>query len=387
MAWLTGSFPDTAVGRMIAVLDAQLVGNAHWTVHDAAAGISPGDLMLNGNFATNDYTSWTAGANWSAATGKSKRTPAVATTVTQTKTLKIGYYYDAVIVVSLRTAGTLTVSMTNTTGGPLAIVADGTYTIRFLATSTSCVLTFTPDANFDGAFDDVTLNQVLTNCKVYKCTDGVVNCTFYLKVDDEHIGFSVLELWEGWDAGTHVGTGVGRTVSSGLIPFRWNRPTGGWNISLHDHWFILTNADYAGYWCGRPTLYDVTKNIVMIACAGTTGTVYNNLAYYSGGGGGGWAFLFDENGSQTDAVGGQGGAASYGTNRYWKGIDGRYHVTEELIVNTTSTLVVGVLTGVVNAGDLAGGLINGDLITISGVDWVAIGNSGASHFWSLVRKD
>jgi hypothetical protein len=383
--WLEGSIASTAVGKGIEFFDIELVKNGHWTIHDAVAGISPGNLVLNGDFALGN-ASWTVGANWSTATGKCVHTAVGGATqaVTQAITLKIGYYYDIVVTVAGMTAGTLTLSATNTTGGPLVISANGTYTLRVLDTGAACVLTFTPTATFDGNFDDVSLNQVLTNCKVYKCTDDVVNCTFYLKVDDEHIGFSILELWEGWNAGTHVGTGLSRTVFGSVSTFRWNRPIGPYKISLHDHWFIFINVDYCGYWCGRPSLYDVTKNIVMIAADGPSNTGNNFLANYTNNQTGGWSLLFDETGASNNAVGGQGGLVSYGQYRYTKGIDGKYHVAEEVIANWGTGLLVGTLTGVISTGDRANGLANNDIVTIDGIDWIACGGGG---YWVLVRKD
>ena len=365
MAWSTGSFGANAVGNHIGVLDVKLLENAKWIIYDAAAGLTPGNLVLNGTFATNDYTSWTAGANWSAATGVSKRTPAASTTVTQNITLKIGYYYDAVLDVSLRTAGTLTVSMTNTTGGPLVISADGNYTIHFYCTAAAAVLTFTPDANFDGAFDNVTLNQVLTNCKVYQCSDAGSNCLFYVKVDDQHLGFAVIELWEGWNSGTHIGTGAFLKTVGSSVDLRITSGAGGYGISVRNHCFIWQdNFNTTGSYIGQPRRKDVSKNIVVFCGQGSSAN-YPGLAKPGNDAYTSWGSLFDELGNKVNL----GFPASDGTAYRLKTILGELELRETPLVNLTTFFIMGELEGVASYGNSNVGVVTGDTCVIGGVTW------------------
>ncbi len=373
MAWYTGSKAANAVGDLIAILDVQLVKNAHWTIHDAAAGVSPGDLMVNGDFATNDYTGWTAGAGWSAATGKSVHSAGGGTaTVTQTKAVKIGYYYDLVVVIAGRSAGTLTFSCTGASGGPVVYSADGTYTTRLLATNTSLVMTFTPTTTFDGNFDDVTLSQVITNCKVYKCLDAAENCLFYVKVDDEHLAFSVFELWEGWDAGTHAGTGVSLKSVGTSGDLRIYHSIGGWGLSLRDHCFIW--QDFAGTrgggYVGQPRRKDVSKNIVVFCGSGNTPTAANALGSPGGTTTYAWGSLFDELGNKVElgfSMSGGGSVACVKT------ITGEIDLRETPLTNTVTNLIMGELEGVASYGGAASaGIVTGDTCVIDGVTWTAI---------------
>lgn len=221
------------------------------------------------------------------------------------------------------------------------------------------------------------------NCKVYRCHDDVVNCDFYLKVDDNYADYCICELWEGWDAGAHAGTGLNKKVFSATSTFDWIKTTGTWEISLHDFYFILINPAYCGYFCGRPSLYDESKNIVMIISDSSAHAGRNQLSEYANGTNGGWAFLFDEAGNQTNAAGGGGGAVTNPTNRSILDIAGGYRVWEDPIRNMTTSLVVGTLPGVCNLGAEANGLLNGDIVTVDGADWLAI----FATSWSLVRKD
>ena len=386
--WLEGSFLNTGFGKMVEMLDVELIKNAHWSIHDNAAWVAPGSLVANGDFAAGN-TGWTVGAGWSTATGKAVHAAAGGTVaLSQALTGKDNYYYDITFTVSGRTAGTVTLSGSSMTGATLAVSADGTYTVRVITTGTSPTLTFTPTTTFGGAIDDVAFIQYGTNatCHVYKCEDAAVNCLFYLKVEDYHGGFSVLQLWEGWDAATHAGVGLTRQAFTGVYCFLWQRPTGVYKISLHDHHFVLivSVSGFGGYFCGRPSLFDESKNIVMIVSDGTVLSSYNNLAYFGNLASGGWSFLFDENGNSNNARDGGGGAGTFCTYRYLKGCDGKYHISEALIENTANGLLAGTLPGVAGSTDISNGLLAGDIVTIDGVDWL---NLTAGGYYSLVRKD
>lgn len=389
MAWLTGSFVDTAVGRMIPMLDTELVKNGNWTVDDNAAWLAPASLVVNGDFALG-AASWTVGAGWSCATLKAVHTPAGGTaTLSQALVIRNGYYYTVTFTVALA-AGTVTCTHTGLSGTLGAIAAPGTYSYVGLSSADGTTLTFTPVTGFDGSIDDVSVIQYCqaANCKVYRCTGTPAVCDFYLKVEDEHIGHSIIELWQGWNNGTHTGTGLSKksTTSSAEMTIRISRPAGFYNMSLHDNYFTLITSGYNGYFIGRPTLYDVSKNIVMLIAELKTTTNLNSLAMYDNVNYNLWAFLFDEAGNQTQGRDAGGGTISNAAYRWLKGIDGKYHITEVPIGNITTTLLVGTLPGVASGGDAASGLAQGDIVTISGVDWLAIKGAGTAYY-ALVRKD
>lgn len=389
MAWIEGNFVSSAVGSMITMLDAQLPTNANWEIFDNAAWVAPASLVANGDFALG-AASWTVGAGWNCATFKAVHTGGGGVAVlSQAITIKSNYYYTVTFTVGAMTAGTITLTHTNLSGTLGAIAAAGTYTYVGLATSLATTLTFTPTTAFDGSIDDVSVVQycAAANCKVYHCSGAPgVNCDFYLMVEDEHLNFCVPELWEGWDAGTHAGTGQSVKGWTAAAHFRWNRYAGFYKLSLHDNYFTFINGDYSGNFCGRPDLYDDTKNIVMIVSDGSAAARDNNLATWPNNSGGGWAFLFDEAGNIQAGVGPAG--LSYTDYYYTKGIDGAYHIVETPVTTGFTKLVVGVLPGVGMVGKVASGLLVGDTVTIAGVDWWAIcGEPAGTLYWSLIRKD
>jgi hypothetical protein len=75
------------------------------TVQFGGMNILPGEsdvllgdnLVSNHDFATNDFTGWTAGANWSAATGAAVHTPGSTEALTQTIAIENGKVYNITI--------------------------------------------------------------------------------------------------------------------------------------------------------------------------------------------------------------------------------------------------------------------------------------------------
>ena len=225
---------------------------------------------------------------------------------------------------------------------------------------------------------------VALNVKAYECRDDDINCLFYLRITDSSVS-PVIELWEGWNATTHVGVGAYRKFPTTAYTFRIPKVLGGWSISVHDHHFIFTNASWHQHFVGRPALYDESKNIVLFI-GSANGPSQNPLAYYQTGAdvnGAWWCFLFDENGNQTNAMNGEGGGTQYPTYKYIKGIDGKYHFHESTVRNRTTGKLVGYLPGVASLGDIASGLVSGDIITVDSIDWQV----GVSTQAAIVRKD
>jgi hypothetical protein len=369
MAWYSGTFAANPVGSLIPILDAKLPLNAYWSIYDAVAGVAA-DVLVNGNFALGN-TGWTVGANWSTATGKCVHTAGAGfvQTVTQAYTCPMGgYYYDLVFTVAGMTAGTLTVTCTNATGS-VVVSADGTYTIHLLTTSSALTVTFTPTATFDGNFDDVSLTQILTNCKVYECKDTPANCLFYMKVDDEHLGFSIIELWEGWNAGTHVGVGVSLKAigTSGIMRIIFG--VGGWGLSVRDHCFRFDNlaGDVGNAYVGQPRRCDVSKNIVLFLGTGSaTSSLINILGMYAQAAEGCWATLFDENGNKVIVI------LPFPTGSFWrlKTINGGVMLRETAVLSATTNFILGELEGVCSYGAATlSGMSSSDTVVIGGITW------------------
>lgn len=389
--WIEGNLATSNQGDMIDMFDTELVKNACWEIFDDDAFVAPASVVTNGDFAAGN-TGWTVGANWSTASGAAVHSPGSTAALTQTITLKSGYYYTVTFKV---TASASTVSLTHANlSGALGAVGAGTWTYTAYSTTTSTILTFTPNTLFNGSVDDVSVVQYCAagHCKVYHCmgTSGV-NCDFYMKAENEHHGFSAIELWQGWDVSTHTGVGQSAKAQDGsaLYLFRiWAR-AGAYKFSLHDNYFWFIDTTYHANFVGRPDLYDNTKNIVLIIHGGITESDPNPASFPQNSSGPGWHFLFDSDGNSKD---GQSGYVDTLLNTArWKGIDGKYHVHECPLVCSNNLLVAGVLPGYAFLGMESSGLSNGDLVTIEGVDWFALGGTpapaGTTFAWGLVRKD
>lgn len=99
-----------------------------------------------------------------------------------------------------------------------------------------------------------------TNAKVYRCAGD--SKTWYLYIDDNYTTYCIAKIWEGWNATTHVGTGIS---SGGTI--YWRKPAGRWKILLNDTRVVyLTFASNAihGHYAGQPEHIDPTRNYPII---------------------------------------------------------------------------------------------------------------------------
>jgi len=100
-----------------------------------------------------------------------------------------------------------------------------------------------------------------TNCHVYKNDSPTENSLFYLKVDDNYDEYAIIELWEGWDAVAHAGTGKSLTKSSGgtsLLYIRKAAQT--YKLMLDNLRFILIQvAAVFSYYVGQPKRFDESK--------------------------------------------------------------------------------------------------------------------------------
>jgi len=221
-----------------------------------------------------------------------------------------------------------------------------------------------------------------TNAKVYKCEDAAENCLFYVYLGDNQADYSIIQLWQGWNATTHVGVGQSLTTINTYAMW-FTKHAGGYAIALGSHRFIYIDlAQYMAFYIGQPKRYDTTKNIV-IAVVNTTSTLHNNpLGFYNSGNTAGWSSLFDEGGN-VNLLDPFGRLSSY---LFIKTIAGTYFVYETPVYNNTTKLELGLLEGVMYLYNADNGLVNNDTITISGQSWIAIGGNESNKYWSLVKE-
>lgn len=222
------------------------------------------------------------------------------------------------------------------------------------------------------------------NAKVYRCYDAPANVDFYVYVND-NIGtvYAKFELWEDWDEVGHAG--VGASISAATNDFLIRKDAGGYGLCVSDHRFIhIDFVRYVPTYIGQLTRFDTSKNMPMTVCSGDTAdTLSNPLGFYNIGTSGQWKCLFDENETARllQPVG-----KNPAQGRVIKTISGGYWVPEIAVYNETTLLLMGTLEGVgAHIYVAANGLVNGDIITIDAVEWVALFGDG-SAYGCLVRK-
>lgn len=136
------------------------------------------DIITNGTF-TGAITGWSGGANWTAVSDRAKHTAGATQALTQAAAVVVsGVSYTLTYDVAVRSAGTVTASC----GGQsdTAKDADGSYTFTFTASATTA-LAFTPDTDFDGAIDNVTLESVSTDWETAIIDSVVLNTSITVR--------------------------------------------------------------------------------------------------------------------------------------------------------------------------------------------------------------
>jgi hypothetical protein len=213
-----------------------------------------------------------------------------------------------------------------------------------------------------------------TNKKVYRCQDAAGAVLFYVAVDDNYAAYAGVQVWEGWDAGTHAGTGQSTTL--GYIRKGTTATT--WYLAVADWRFIfVTLASGQSHYVGMMNRADIAKNCPIVLLCASTSSLYNAIGNATGGNSI-RKMLWDEAGN-----------ANVDTNRsyqagacYLKTYDGTYLVQEMSMV--ASGRYQGSLNGAMVLHNQFGGLANGDEVTVGGVVWKFFGASTA-YMGSLVR--
>ena len=228
------------------------------------------------------------------------------------------------------------------------------------------------------------------NCKVYRCYDAAGNCDFYLRVDDNYDAYAILQLWEGWDADGHAGTGARVTSPGSSGGIRYYRPASAYGISVHDHYFKAYNGYFEGHYIGQPRRYNAAKNIVLIIACGNANTNHHNPIGYGSSQTASntiavWEALLDETGAPAHVMVPGGG----GLYQQIKTETGAMEVLEARVLNNGRTdLLIGILEGITNhTSSTLPGFLNGETVNIDGVDWMAIGGNYSTKYWSLFKLD
>jgi len=113
-------------------------------------------LVADGDFGS--AAGWTLGANWAIAGGQAQHSAGVADSLTQEVSLTAGATYRLAVVVTGRTAGSLTPSFTGgTTVTGAALDANGTHVLELTAETGNTTLELAASTDFDGALTLVVL--------------------------------------------------------------------------------------------------------------------------------------------------------------------------------------------------------------------------------------
>lgn len=215
-----------------------------------------------------------------------------------------------------------------------------------------------------------------TNIGVYHNYDAANNVDYIVVARDDQADYCTVELWEGWDSGTHTGTGVGLTVA-GSYTFRIRKAEAGYGLSVFDHRFVWCHTgSFYMYYIGMPTRFDATKNTpILIVHTSYGGTTYSynpcgHVDAYSSGLA--WRGLLDTNRTAGPIIYPLGMSAS-AMQISWITSTGDYYLLEHPVYQSTTNHLIGLLTGVAYGGYYMSGLANGDMITIAGTTWYVCG--------------
>jgi hypothetical protein len=222
-----------------------------------------------------------------------------------------------------------------------------------------------------------------TNCKVYRNYDGGTNVDYYVKVDDNYAGYAIIELWEGWNAGTHTGIGNSYTTYNANT-LRFFKAAGGWGLSVRDHRFIFCEfSAYSSCYVGQLKRFDLTKNMPCIICHGSNLVSYNPLGSFQAINRCVWSSLFDELGNIGREIRPNFLSSSVIPIFHIKTIAGTFLITEHPVFNAVTGNLMGVIEGTCWMHINPDGLSNGDIVSIAGIDWIFMGKGST---YCLIEK-
>lgn len=219
------------------------------------------------------------------------------------------------------------------------------------------------------------------NAKVYRCYDAVKSVDFYVYVDDNQANYSIIELWEGWNAGTHVG--VGDSITNVSLNYFWLYAVGGTYVIFNDHRVIIASGyKDMQYYIGQLKRIDETKNMP-VYIGFTDGTIYYNpLGFYESATSVAWRALFNHTGANNKLLSPWG---YYGSELFAKTILGTYFFQETPVLDDGTKLILGLLDGVCRLYNTDNGFFGGEIISCEDGDWLVQGGAASSKYWSAVR--
>jgi len=215
------------------------------------------------------------------------------------------------------------------------------------------------------------------NIRVYECEDIAAVCLFYVYIDNTVASVGTVQLWEGWNAGAHVGVGASLTFVGTSVSLKINYGAGGYGISVRDHCFIWVSfVQNRCAYIGQPRRKNTAINIVVYCGSGGTpssnalgipGTIVATA----------WGSLFDELGNI--AVMGFSGSQG-GANFVVKTIFGEIELRETPLTNVSTNFLIGELEGVASYGtaNIAGIAMGDTCLMPGGVLWIAVMNIALS---------
>jgi len=219
-----------------------------------------------------------------------------------------------------------------------------------------------------------------TNAKVYRNYDASANVDYYVKVDDNYTDYAIVELWEGWDSGSHAGIGNSLTTINTYSMYI-QKPSGGYGIAVSNHRFVFIElTDGRGYYIGQLKRFDTSKNMPCAIVATSSSSGGNPIGYYNSSSTAGWACLFDEDGNVGNIIHAREYTSGHQTLTT---IASTILIFETIIVNNATKKAMGQLENICRYHSSQVGLTNGQTVSLDGYEWLVVDN-GTYGF--LVKK-
>jgi len=221
-----------------------------------------------------------------------------------------------------------------------------------------------------------------TNQKVYRCNDSDNNSDFYVNVINNQTLYSTIELWEGWNASTHVGekrsltampTNTFRVYAARMV-----------HVVYNDHRVIICTS-YGSQQCyiGQLKRADVSRNMPVIIAKSSASTYWHNpLGLYHATTSTMWGILINHMGAPGAAINPVFEADS---DNYIKTLNGGYNLNETAIVGDNHKLIYGWLDGAINLYNSENYLWDGQIIHAEDGPWLHMEGAYSTKYHGLVR--
>ena len=252
------------------------------TVQSEASEATLGNsLLTNGDFA-NDFTGWTAGANWSAGTGAAVHTAGAAEAISQDITVTTGQYYQIDYTETGDTAGSLTIAIGSASVTRVYWHATSV-TIKTTGSTGTQTFSITPTSDYNGTLDNITVKLV---------TPAATPAFVLLNADGTVGGVQIKAGGSGLN-NIFIGSNVGRQNTTGYsnnalgLNSLYSNTTGYYNNALGYASLYSNTTGYYNNALGYQSLYSNTtgyhNNALGYASLyyNTSGGSNNALGYYS----------------------------------------------------------------------------------------------------------